>query len=142
MATCFLGVSNNYVDSKQFPNRSGLFPRSKTPTADLGRTRPRLRDTLPERPKTPLLDSVGQVNGHMYNDDIPNSIQQMYPYMSEKQQINPTELGPTNEPGFPANDLSQIPTIRFINYFVYKEFLKLLTFNCNNCLIKTGNGLK
>jgi len=64
--------SSNYTDSQMPTNRSGMSPRSKTPTADLGRGRPRLRDSLPDRPKTPVFDNGGQYNGHsvIYNGDV------------------------------------------------------------------------
>lgn len=67
--------SNDYSDSR-VPTRAGISPRSKTPTADLGRSRPRLRDNLPERPKTPVFDghfNNGSIGG-MYNGPIsPNN---------------------------------------------------------------------
>lgn len=57
----------------------GVSPRSKTPTAELARGRPRLRDHLPERPKTPQgnmmggtgpMDSRGEYTGLFNGDGI------------------------------------------------------------------------
>jgi hypothetical protein len=113
-----LGGSNHYSDSRLMSQKPGIVPRSKTPTADLGRTRPRLRDTLPERPKTPLLDSSGHLNGQSspYNGELQhprmNSLQQQHQYLSERFSSSSMGIGQTADPNFVANDLNQLPVIR------------------------------
>ncbi|CAL8105229.1 unnamed protein product [Orchesella dallaii] len=117
------GVPHNYSDNRLIPHRpSGISPRSKTPTAELARGRPRLRDNLPERPKTPsLLDSSGQYNGQpmsgLFNGDVsqlnspllPNSHQ----FLSDRLSTSSVPLtNNPNDPNFSSADLNNLPVIR------------------------------
>ncbi|CAG7721513.1 unnamed protein product [Allacma fusca] len=107
-------TSNHYSDTRLVQNRAGISPRSKTPTAELGRGRPRMRESLPERPKTPLLDSSGQINGQqgVYNGDLQHdglSMTQMHQFLSERYSTS--SMGLSNaDPNFAANDLHQLPS--------------------------------
>jgi hypothetical protein len=111
--------SNNYTDSGILSNRPAMSPRSKTPTADFGRGRPRLRDSLPERPKTPVFDTGGQYNGHggMYNGEIsynqppPMPMQNSHSFVpADRYPASPTgQVNPSSEQG----DMSQASGSRY-----------------------------
>ncbi|XP_035704897.1 membrane-associated guanylate kinase, WW and PDZ domain-containing protein 3 isoform X2 [Folsomia candida] len=96
--------NNDYSDSRVTLNSAGISPRSKTPTAgDLGRSRPRLRDSLPERSKTPVFVFDGHYNGDggaaMYNGNgplSPNSIH-VQGHPAAHPMLSPGGMGNSNE---------------------------------------------
>jgi hypothetical protein len=115
-------TSNEYNDSRMAINRPGISPRSKTPTADLGRSRPRLRDSLPERPKTPVFDGHFNGPGDMYNGNGPLSpnnemLMQNHPYLSQDRHTM-SSVGMNNAEGHvtPGGDLNA-PGIRYFCHF-------------------------
>jgi len=84
--------------------------RSKTPTVDFGRSKPKIRDSLPERSVTPLLDSGGAFNGQlrMYGEDNQHGMVQQMPFGSQKFSTS-TLGGENKDHSNEANDLTQMP---------------------------------
>lgn len=132
-----LPLLNSYSDVPRIiPARHpGMSPRSKTPTAELARGRPRLRDNLPERPKTPsMLDSSGTYNSQpmvgLFNGDIAhgqlgtsllhNNVQNHLhqQLLADRMSTNSMQNNAQNEGAFSSGggsagpDLNNLPVVR------------------------------